>query len=118
MYAVLQRPAMHAHPLLLAMIVTGALVVVFSALVLTGRNNELVLAPIDSQTATPAISRLDSTKLPSVSPKPDVVAASAPANDQPLWQSDVMDSHESINSLAALPKAERNTVKTTADPAL
>ena len=117
MYAVLQRPAMHAHPLLLAMIVTGALAV-FSALVLTGGNNELVLAPSDSQTATPAISRLDSTTLPSVSPKPDVVAATAPANDQPLWQTDVMDSHESINSLAALPKAERYPAKATANPAL
>ena len=117
MYAVLERPAMHAPPPLLAIIVTGV-AVVFSALVLTSGNNELVLAPSDSQTATPATSRFDSATLPFVSHKPEAGAATASANSQPLWQSDVMDSHESINSLAALPKAERNTVKTTADPAL
>ena len=117
MHAAIHRPVTHMPSLLLA-VIASVVAALLAALALTGGNDHAAKSPNYNQTASTSTSQPDLYRSSSVSTEVGGIAATNPPNNQPLWQSDVMDSHESIASLAALPKAGKHAAKVSANPSL
>ena len=120
MYAALHRPLTHMPSLLLA-VIASVVAVMLAAQALTGESDRVATSPNYGETASSGSAQLDVYPSSVATEVRGIVAtntthATNATNSQPLWQSDIMDSHPSIASLAALPKAGSTAAKVSANP--